>query len=816
LKPFALFLKNLSTSLAFENIISATRSNEKETIFSLLHMEHFRIIMCTKFTGLVVMKFRFKGLLGFLIFFLQSQITIAETDKRGVIAGVVLNSATQQPVANANLVVVGTSLGAASDLEGHFRIVGVPLGTNAVQATVLGYNPIIQTDIVVTAAKPVEIKFELIRTDIELEEVTVSTGFFQKSPDKPVSTTLQSAEEIRRLPGGFEDVVRAISILPGVAQVNAGRNDLIIRGGSPAENLYVADKLELSNINHFGTQGSSGGAQSYINLDYIDKTQFSTGGFGVKYGDKLSSVLSIDLREGRSDRIGGKATISATQFGLNLDGPINSNGSFIISARRSYLDFIFKAADFAFVPEYWDFLIKGSYAITPIDKLTILSIIALDRVRLFNETQDQRFDNSTLLAPSQNNAVGGLSWQHLIKDGFFVVTLDQSYIDYRTEQNDSLLNPIFRNKSYEIETSLNTDLTVQMTDRTELLLGFEGDVIQFQADVVLDTLLNSFGELLYTNSQYDTVTYKAAGYLQVTHNFDYLRWTVGLRLDYFGLLKKNTAFSPRLALSLPITTTSNLNVSVGQYHQSPSLIWLVSDEQNRNLDFIGVNQYIIGVDKLLHSDLKLALELYYKDYFDYPASELRPYLILVNSGVGWGGSEEGFASFGLDPLVSAGSGWSRGAELTVQKRFSQSPYYGIAALSYNEARFTALDGIERPSSFDQRWIINLGGGLVINKNWEFALKFRYATGVPFTPFNNDGTQNEEQYHSERTGANHSLDLRIDRRWYFDRWTLITYLDIQNVYNFESNEAPRWNAREGFAEDRENIGILPSIGLSVEF
>ena len=187
----------------------------------------------------------------------------------------------------------------------------------------------------------------------------MTASFFRRTPEQAVSVQRLSFEEIRRSPGGFEDVVRAVAVFPGVAQVSAGRNDLIVRGGAPSENIYVVDNLEIPNINHFGTQGSGGGPLSYINLDFVRETSFSTGGFGARYGDRLSSVLTIDLREGRTDRLGGKATISATQFGLNLEGPIGENGTFLVSARRSYLDLIFRASGFSFVPEYWDFFARG-------------------------------------------------------------------------------------------------------------------------------------------------------------------------------------------------------------------------------------------------------------------------------------------------------------------------------------------------------------------------------------------------------------------------------------------------------------------------
>ena len=231
---------------------------------------------------------------------------------------------------------------------------------------------------------------------------------------------------------------------------------------------------------------------------------------------------------------------------------------------------------------------------------------------------------------------------------------------------------------------------------------------------------------------------------------------------------------------------------------------------------MGSDQFILGIDKTIASDTRVTIEAYEKRYFHYPASLLRPYLVLANTGAGFGGSEEGFASFGLDPLASVGSGRTRGTEFLIQKKLSDIPWYGTVSVSYNRSDFTALDGIERASSFDQRWIINIGGGYVFDEYWEFSAKFRYVTGRPYTPYAVDGRQLSDEYNSLRIDANHSLDVRVDRRWSFGAWTLVTYIDIQNIYNRKPVDVPRFNPRTQSVEQSDAIGILPSIGVSAEF
>ncbi len=740
----------------------------------------------------------------------------AETTRFGKITGHVFDAATREPLIGANILVIGTTLGAVSRPDGSFAIDRVPEGAYAVRVTMVGYKSIIESDLVVNTVKPLDIKFGLNQTVLQGTSVTVKPNYFEAVSDKPLSVQTQTYAELRRLPGGLEDVVRAISILPGVAQAQNGRNDLIVRGGAPSENLYVIDGIEVPNINHFGTQGATGGPLSFVNLDYVASTTFSTGGFGVRYGDRLSSVTSIELREGREDRWGGKATVSASQFGLNLEGPVSEKGTLVFSARRSYLDFIFKAAGFAFVPEYWDFLIKGEYQLSPRDQLSFTALSAIDDVKLFNDTAEKRYDNSRVIASDQYQAVAGLTWRRLYGAGYSTVTLSNNRFRYDLVQSDTLQKPIFKNNSLERETLLTANLVWKPAKRTETTVGGQARAVLFDSKVKLPLIATPYGGALEADALLDTTAVKAAAWLQLVQKVGPFTLTAGGRLDYFNLIDQGTAFSPRFSVEYDWQALTKFSASAGRYHQAPAYIWLVANPQNRALRQIQVDQYILGVQRILKDDVKLNLEGYYKEYSRYPASLLQPWLVMANTGAGFGGSEDGYASFGLEPLVSSGSGWARGLELFVQKRMAEVPHYALLSISYNESKFRGLDGILRPSSFDQRWIINFGGGYIPNNRWEFSAKFRLATGRPYTPFDESYTKLAALYNTQRIGVNHSLDLRVDRRWNVGKMYLITYVDIQNVYNRPFNDIPRWNSFKQELDATSSIGILPSIGLSAEF
>jgi hypothetical protein len=737
----------------------------------------------------------------------------------GSVTGTVINLVTREPLPAANVSLSGTTLGSSTSLDGRFEISNVPVGTYQLRVSLVGFESILVSDIVVATAKHVDVVVKLKEAVVELGVVEARGQYFQKSPDAPVSVQQLSYEEIRRSPGGFEDVVRAISVLPGVAQASPGRNDLVVRGGAPSENLFVVDNIEIPNINHFGTQGASGGPLSFINLDFVRETSFSTGGFGVRYGDRMSSVLTIDLADGREDRLGGKATVSASQFGVNLQGPVGSDGTFIFSARRSYLDLIFKAAGFSFVPEYWDFLGRGTYRLGREDDLTVLLIGAIDDVSFFNDNADLRFKNSTILGTAQRQYTFGTSWRHLMGNGFATVTLGRTFVKYNGIQRDSLLNPLFTNISREGETSLRGDVVMQAGRGMEVSFGVQARLVNFDTELSLPRFVTTFGDTLaLSRSRFATDGVKGGVYAQVAQKITApLNLVLGVRADVFNLIEKKWTVSPRASLTYEFSPLTSASVSAGIYRQDPSYLWLVSNPQNRNLIPARATQYIAGVEHLLDADLRLRVEMFYKAYADYPASVDRRYLVLANTGGGYGGSDENFASYGLDLLTSGGSGSSRGVELLLQKKLSDTPAYGLVSITYGRTRFAALDGVERPGTFDQEFIVNLSGGYRFDERWEASAKFRFASGAPFTPFNPDGTQNVAQYNADRTKASHSLDVRVDRRWNFAAWNLITYIDIQNIYNNKFSGYVRWNAREHrVVTNEDGIGILPSIGVSAEF
>ncbi len=771
---------------------------------------------------------RFSLLCALFFIFLISSVFSQQLDSTssGILTGTIVNTSTQSPIPGASIFITGTKLGSISNALGKFTVRNIPAGIYNIRASAVGYEATIQSNIMISAGKPTTISFQLNERTIELQATEVEANYFQKNAETITSTQLLNSEDIRRAPGVQEDVIRAVALLPGVGVTQAGRNDLVVRGGAPFENLFVVDNIEVPNINHFGSQGSTGGPLSLINIDFVRDVSFSAGGFGARFGDRVSSLTNINLRNGNEERFGGQLNLSATGFGVSAEGPIGNVGSYLVSVRRSYLDFIFKAAGFSFIPEYWDTQIKVNVNLDQKNSLSFLTIGALDGISFNNDDADKRFNNSRINGSNQNQYFSGLTWKNLFSTGFFTVTLGRNFSTFDTRQRDSNLVEIFKNVSTEGETMLRSDFFFQINPTTELSFGNNikfASLLDYQLVIPGYTRLdpNGIPQPLTLDSNFTAL--RNGTYASIASSLtDNLRYTAGVRLDYYNFLKNTLYFSPRLSLSYSLNSTTALNFSVGRYFQSPSFIWLMGDKNNaQTLSAIRADQVILGFEQTMQSDLKFQVEGYYKWYGNYPSRIYRPQAVLSPSGFD---DVTNDIPYGLEPLSSNGTGFARGIEIFLQKKLGDIPLYGLVSATLNQTRFTALDGIERAGSFDSRIIFNASAGYRFNQEWEVSSKFRLSTGNPTTPFVTDSTNSRYgqldflNYNGgKRLALFHSLDIRVDKRWSFSGIQLVTYIDIQNIYNRKNESGVRWDARKKEAVVQvSGIGLLPSIGINMEF
>jgi hypothetical protein len=742
----------------------------------------------------------------------------------GLISGRIVEAVTERPVVGATVRVVGQAAATQSDDAGRFLLRGVRVGIVAIEVRRVGYAPVTKGDIAVSRAKPAEVAITLRPLTVQLDAVTVRPDAFpaQMPAATPVSTQVYDAEEVRRQPGAQEDVLRAISIAPGVGVTSAARNDLVVRGGAPFENLFVVDNVEVPNINHFGSQGSTGGPISLVNIRFIESAALSAGGFGARYGDRASSATIITLREGNRERLAGELNVAATQVGAVLEGPLGRNASFFANVRQSYLDLLFRAIGLSFIPAYTDATVKAVWRPTPRDAFSLLTIAARGTVTFDNDTDSARVNNARVLAPAQDQYFSGLTWKRLLGRGVVTTTLGRTWTRFVTAQRDSLLAPVFESRSTEGETSLRSDLAWVLGRGVELEAGtitkvaralrYDATLAGFtrrDADGVPQPLRVDTSFTAARNGTYAQATWQAA---------PRLRLTGGLRGDWYGFLDDAARLAPRASASLQLDARTTATLSAGRYWQAPSQIWLVGDAGNpERLRPFRADQLVGGLTRLVGSDLKVQVEVYGKRYADYPARQFRPQAVLSPSGFDDATTD---IPFGLEPLASTGTGDAHGAELFLQKKLGASAWYGQLAASVNRTRFRGIDGTRTTGAFDTPLIANGVLGWRPNARWELATRVRGASGLPYTPFLTDGalagTLDFTRYNRERLPAFFAVDVRVDRRFTMGRTQLIAFLDLQNVTNRENRGAPQWNPRTRRAELNASVGLLPAIGINWEF
>lgn len=745
--------------------------------------------------------------------------------ERGVISGRIYDAVTEAPIAGAAIRVSGDERVAQSDDAGRFTLREVRPGIVRLEVRRLGYAPLIKTDVAVSAGKPVVVSIALVKATVELASVQVRPQAFtaQAPAATPVSTIGLSAEELRRTPGALEDVVQAIAIAPGVASTTGGRNDLFVRGGASFENLFVVDNIEVPNINHFGTQGTTGGPISLLNIRFIDNVALSTGGFGVRYGDRVSSVTNLTLRDGNRERLSGEVNLAASQYGAILEGPIGKDASFLLNVRRSYLDLLFKALGVAFIPTYTDATFKTTWRPTRRDVVSLLVVGALDDVRFNNDKSDNRVDNSRILGTSQDQYFAGLTWKRLFASGVATTTLGRTWTRYAAAQFDSLSppTPIFNANTTEGENSLRTHLTWQLTPRVELDVG---NIAKYADRLRYDIRLPGFARLDQFGvpralrvdtafSAWRNATYAQAS-VQATRA---LRMTAGLRADYYALLNR-AVVAPRASAALSLDVPTTLTLSVGRYWQSPSSIWLVGDAANvRTLKPLRADQIVLGLQRLVGTEWRWQLEAYAKRYANYPARVFRPNAVLQPAGFDDVTTD---IPFGLEPLVGSGTGRVVGAEALLQKKLGALPVYGLASVSVSNVRFTALDRTTTRGAFDSPVIANVVAGWRPNAKWEVSSRLRTSTGLPYTPFvaqgANAGTVDYSRYNRERLPTFIAVDGRLDRRWTVGRTQLITFLDVQNLNGRVNVSGFQWNPRKREVEKLAGLAVFPTIGVNWEF
>lgn len=766
------------------------------------------------------------------------------------IKGVVIDKSTRQPLEFVNVLVVGLGIGASTDANGNFLITQVPPGIYRLQASFLGYKTELTPEYRVNHVTPY-VQIELEEENASLNEVIVTASPFQKVPESPVSLRVIGLQEIEKAPGANRNISKVVQNYPGVAFSPIGyRNDLIVRGGGPSENRFYLDGVEIPNINHFSTQGASGGPVGLIDADLIRSVKFYSGAFPADKGNALSSVLDFSLRDGDMERNSLKATLGASEVSLSSNGHIGNKTSYLVSVRQSYLQALFKILGLPFLPAYTDASFKIKTRFDSHNELTLLGLGGIDRMKLNLgiEGEDAEYMLSYLPEINQETYTVGGVYRHYSQRHVQSIVLSQSYLNnrnvkYRDNDESSEENLTLRLGSIEQETKLRMENTSSWSV-WKVKAGFDLNYSRYKSNEYRKVFANALREYDYHTdlSLWRWGMFASVDYAAPDKSFTA---SMGVRTDgnnYSDKMKELwRQLSPRLSVSYRLVEGLTLSGHVGLYYQLPSYTALgfkgeEGEYVNRHLDYISVSQESLGLSWTPNENMELSVEGFYKLYGHMPFS-LSDQIPLSCKGNDYG-------TIGNEALSSEAKGRSYGVELMFKWLLTQKLNLSSSLTIFKSEFKDGEQGSYVPSAWDNRFILNMSGTYNFPKHWSLGAKVSCIGGSPYTPYDVEKSSLVEawnvqgrayydysRYNQERLPVFGQLDVRVDKTFYLKKCMLGFYLDIQNITasklrqpdalmstgQIENPSAPLSEQRYVMKSIRQESGtLLPTLGITFEY
>lgn len=755
-----------------------------------------------------------------IILLTGANIIFAQTNEpKGNLEGRVMDAETKSPLIGVNIYIKSTQTGTTTDADGKYKISNVPAGLTTIVFSYIGYESVTKTDISIKPGKSVYLDVDMKSSSIELKEVVVTSGYFSEIENKPVGTVNFSSEEIRRSPGTAGDVSRILFTLPSIAKVNDQRNSLIVRGGTAAENSFYLDNIEIPNINHFPVEGSSDGPIGILNTDFINDVNFHAGGFSPIYGDRLSSVMDISYREGNKTRFSPRLSLSMAGFGGSVEGAIGQNANYLFSVNRSYIDLIVNQIEKGSpLPKYGDAQTKIVYRPDENNKITLLDIFSADNIYMNKEKAVENNANIYGRTDGVTNTAG-MNWQHIWdKLGYSNTSISHTYTKYKRDYSKTITqNQFYKNNSDEHTIKLRNVnyLKLDNSSTVEFGLDLSGMFINF------DTYYGAYEDLYGNVTPPLTVNNKMdgtkAGLFAVHHFnlFDNVRIDYGTRLDYFSY-NDNIDISPRVNINWQLDKKTSVSIGAGVFHQNIPVNVLAQSEDFKKLKTPTAIHYTAGFAYDIWTATRLSVEVYYKDYYNFPINPEMPTMFLFDQtqvyGIFWSNNS----------LKDNGRATAKGIELILQKKLAED-FYGLVSGAISNSSYKDYFGKWHNRIYDNRFNFNIEGGYIPGRDWEFKLRWVYANGAPYTPFDETASKQSgygvwdlSKTNSERLPDYHSMNIRIDKRFYFQNSSLLLYLSVWNVYSRKNVAFYYWNEVKNEIDKQTQWSTLPVLGVEYEF
>ena len=788
-----------------------------------------------------------KNVLFLLLLGLLTTVSAQPTHR---IKGTVIDKASRQPLEFINVLVLGLGRGGVTDAEGHFNIGEVPPGIYRLQASAVGYKTILTPEYIVST-KDLTIQIETEENLTELEGVTVTASPFRRDPESPVGLRVIGLQEIEKSPGANRDISRIVQSYPGVAFSPAGyRNDLIVRGGSPSENRFYLDGVEIPNINHFSTQGASGGPVGIINADLIREVNFYTGAFPTDRGNAMSSVLDFKLRDGDMERNSLKATLGASEVSLASNGHIGKKTSYLVSVRQSYLQFLFDMLGLPFLPTFTDAQFKLKTRFNANNELTILGLGGIDNMKLNTKLDGEKAEYILSYLPKiqQETFTLGAVYRHYAGIHVQSVVVSHSYLNnrntkYLNNDESSADNLSLKLRSVEQETKF----------RIENTSTFGNWKINFGANLDYSQYTNTTFQRVYIDEgrTFDYHTYLGMWRWGIFGTINYAttdeRFTasLGVRTDAnnfsSGMKGMGDQLSPRLSLSYRLTDGLYLSGNAGLYYQLPPYTGLGFKDNNgawvnEYLRYMSVSQESLGLSWHPENTFELSAEGFYKQYDKIPFS--------IADGIPLACKGNDYGVIGNEALSSTAQGRAYGIEILMKwliaKKLNLASSFTLFKSEYRNNKQSEYIA----SAWDNRYIFNMSGTYNFPHNWSLGMKISCIGGAPYTPYDVEKSSlvtawnaqgrpyyDYTKYNTGRLPAFGQLDVRVDKTFYLKRCMLGFYIDLQNVTNskfkqpdilmstgvIENPSAPMAEQRYKIKYITQKSGtLIPTLGITFEY
>lgn len=767
-----------------------------------------------------------------------------------------------------------TKLSTTTDANGYYKIREVPIGRQVVVVALMGYKTQVLSDIIIASGKEVVLDVELEESTTELNEVEVNANQNQDVVNTMESVNMKrfSLEETERYPGSRQDPARMAQNFAGVQGTNDSRNDIVIRGNSPAGLLWRLEEIDIPNPNHFAVAGSAGGPQSIINNKYLANSEFYTGAFPANYGNALGGVFDLKMRNGNNEKHERTFQFGFLGTELAVEGPLNkkTGASYLLTYRYSTLK-LFSSVNFnigtSAVPGYQDIGFRfnfptqkaGVFSWSGIGGLSDIKIV-LSKIKerpkeLYgDQTRDQYF--------SSNMGVGILNHTYAFNNR----TLMRTSLAYGVQTLDVDHYLVLRNKNfvpkdtlpqilgydfYEGKSTLSWFIKHKLNARNSLKTGVF--INRTDVDFLDDVKFNSLYDTLATNiltkpfkRRLDVKTnfYLVQPYITYVHKWNE-NWSVNTGL-YTQYLTLNGRYSlePRLALKYQPKVNQTLSLSYGLHSQMQQtyLYFAIPDSiitdgvllpnvnrilSNRDLDFSKSQHVVFGHEWQMAKYLSLKTEAYYQYLWSVPVYQVKSGVSAINRGATFN------RFFPVYTMVNNGTGYNYGLEVTLQKSFSKH-YYVMYSGSIFESKYRGSDGVLNNTDFNGNYMMNILAGMEyqIGKQQKntlsFGGKFTYGGGKRYSPVNvaasnavMDVVPEEGKINTLQFPAYNRLDIRVAYKINANRagieiaLDLINILGTKNVLALSYSPDPSDLTKNPLIPNYQ-LGFLPLFYVKVDF